>query len=234
MATMRVHPQPAPQPARNRRAAESVGAHRRVSRLLLRRCRAERRQRRQSRRASRGGVQHFRLGEVRAPKQPPLALYTPDFDRHGWHSPHTVIDVVTDDMPFPGRFDHHGGVPPWPGDPSSAASAAGRRAKRRRALQSTRPRGAAGSQPESWIHLEIDRIGDAGLIDTLHQEIAGVLADVRAAVEDGAAMQQRMREADDRDGWRRVAEATKRGPICAGSRQQLRLSRLCRLPRCRR
>jgi glutamate dehydrogenase len=45
-------------------------------------------------------VQHFRLGEVRAPKQAAAALYTPDFDRHGWHSPHTVIDVVTDDMPF--------------------------------------------------------------------------------------------------------------------------------------
>lgn len=45
-------------------------------------------------------VQHFRLGEVRAPKQATAALYTPDFDRHGWHSPHTVIDVVTDDMPF--------------------------------------------------------------------------------------------------------------------------------------
>jgi glutamate dehydrogenase len=45
-------------------------------------------------------AQHFRLGEQRSPKQPVLALYTPDFDRHGWHSPHTVIDVVTDDMPF--------------------------------------------------------------------------------------------------------------------------------------
>ncbi len=45
-------------------------------------------------------LQHFHLGQVRAEKQAATALYTPDFDRHGWHSPHTVIDIVTDDMPF--------------------------------------------------------------------------------------------------------------------------------------
>ena len=140
-------------------------------------------------------VQHFRLGEVRAPKQATAALYTPDFDRHGWHSPHTVIDVVTDDMPF--LVDsitmlvyHHGLVIHRLLHPLLGAErdVDGR-------LQATRPRGAAGSRPESWIHLEIDRIGEAGLIDTLHQEILGVLADVRAAVEDGPKMHERMREA---------------------------------------
>ena len=45
-------------------------------------------------------TQHHRLGLSRAPGQAAIALYTPDFDRHGWHSPHTVIDIVTDDMPF--------------------------------------------------------------------------------------------------------------------------------------
>ncbi|HNC70622.1 MAG TPA: NAD-glutamate dehydrogenase, partial [Pseudomonadales bacterium] len=45
-------------------------------------------------------LQHFRLGEARPAAGAAVALYTPDFDRHGWHSPHTVIDVVTDDMPF--------------------------------------------------------------------------------------------------------------------------------------
>ena len=43
-------------------------------------------------------LQHFRLGEARPAAGAAVALYTPDFDRHGWHSPHTVIDVVTDDM----------------------------------------------------------------------------------------------------------------------------------------
>ena len=45
-------------------------------------------------------VQHHRLAQTRAAGQAVISLYTPDFDRHGWHSPHTVIDIVTDDMPF--------------------------------------------------------------------------------------------------------------------------------------
>ena len=45
-------------------------------------------------------LQHYRLGRQRAPGQAQIALYSPDFDRHGWHSPHAVIDIVTDDMPF--------------------------------------------------------------------------------------------------------------------------------------
>ncbi|WP_291994809.1 NAD-glutamate dehydrogenase [Candidatus Accumulibacter sp. ACC003] len=142
-------------------------------------------------------VQHFRLGEVRVRGQAPVALYTPDFDRHGWHSPHTVIDIVTDDMPFlvdsiTMVVSRHGLViqrllHPLLGVERSAEGG----------LLRTQSRGAAASQTESWIHLEIDRVGDATLLDQLRQEIAGVLADVRAAVEDVASMHQRMREAYD-------------------------------------
>ncbi|MBK7423488.1 MAG: NAD-glutamate dehydrogenase [Propionivibrio sp.] len=45
-------------------------------------------------------VQHHRLGQSRLPGQAVIAFYTPDFDRHGWHSAHTIVDIVTDDMPF--------------------------------------------------------------------------------------------------------------------------------------
>ena len=45
-------------------------------------------------------LQHYRLGATRAAKQTEVVIYTPDFDRHGWHSPHTVVDIVTDDMPY--------------------------------------------------------------------------------------------------------------------------------------
>jgi glutamate dehydrogenase len=143
-------------------------------RLLLRRCRIERRHGRSPEELLGAAVQHFRLGEARAPKQAAAALYTPDFDRHGWHSPHTVIDVVTDDMPF--LVDsitmvvyRHGLVIHRLLHPLLGAER-----KRRWHAAATRPRGAAGSQPESWIHLEIDRVGDGGLIDSLHQEIAAV------------------------------------------------------------
>ena len=151
-------------------------------------------------------LQHFRLGEGRQQGRAAVALYTPDFDRHGWHSPHTVIDVVTDDMPF--LVDsitmvvyRHGLVIHRLVHPLLAAerSAEGK-------LLRILPRGAAGSQPESWIHIEIDRVGDGRLIDELLREIVAALADVRAAVEDGATMHQRMREAHDEMAAATVAE----------------------------
>ncbi|HRF71861.1 MAG TPA: NAD-glutamate dehydrogenase [Accumulibacter sp.] len=142
-------------------------------------------------------VQHFRLGESRLPQKAAIALYTPDFDRHGWHSPHTVIDIVTDDMPFlvdsiTMLVSRHGLVIHRLLHPvlSAERSAEG-------GLQRTQARGAAGSRAESWIHLEIDRVGDAALLAQLRQEVAGALADVRAAVEDVSTMHQRMRMAYD-------------------------------------
>ena len=45
-------------------------------------------------------TQHHRLGLSRTPGQASISLYTPDCERHGGHAPHTVIDIVTDDMPF--------------------------------------------------------------------------------------------------------------------------------------
>ncbi|MBE2260060.1 MAG: NAD-glutamate dehydrogenase [Rhodobacteraceae bacterium] len=142
-------------------------------------------------------VQHFRLGETRASGQAVVALYTPDFDRHGWHSPHTVIDVVTDDMPFlvdslSMVVSRHGLVIHRILHPLISAQR-GAEGDLQRVLSGV----AAGSQAESWIHLEIDRVGDSGFLAQLRQEMVSVLADVRAAVEDVAAMHRSMQQAYD-------------------------------------
>lgn len=36
----------------------------------------------------------------RKPKTSKVQAYNPGFDQHGWHSTHTVIEIVHDDMPF--------------------------------------------------------------------------------------------------------------------------------------
>ena len=133
-------------------------------------------------------LQHYRLGVLRPPKQTTVVFYTPDFDRHGWHSPHTVIDIITDDMPFlvdsitMTVYRHglaiHKLMHPLLGIVRDATGA----------LQQSAARGSAGTRTESWIHLEVDRVGDALHIDALRAELLEVLADVRAAVEDHAAM----------------------------------------------
>ena len=43
---------------------------------------------------------HLRLARHRAPGEPKVAVFSPTFDEHGFASPHTVVQVVTDDMPF--------------------------------------------------------------------------------------------------------------------------------------
>ncbi|MEI7612515.1 MAG: NAD-glutamate dehydrogenase [Betaproteobacteria bacterium] len=137
-------------------------------------------------------TQHYRLGLKRLADQAVISLYTPDFDRHGWHSPHTVIDVVTDDMSYLvdsitmviARYGItiHRLVHPLLSVKRDADGT----------LQKGTERGVAGAHNESWIHIEIDRISDTAQIETLHAEIAEVLADVRASAEDDDAMGQKI------------------------------------------
>ena len=41
---------------------------------------------------------HLRLARHRAPDEPKVAVFSPSFDEHGFASPHTVVQVVADDM----------------------------------------------------------------------------------------------------------------------------------------
>ena len=43
---------------------------------------------------------HWSLARVRKPGEIVVRVYSPTVDEHGWDSPHTVVETVTDDMPF--------------------------------------------------------------------------------------------------------------------------------------
>ena len=43
---------------------------------------------------------HFGLLRERRPAELKLRVYNPGFEEHGWQSAHTVVEMVTDDMPF--------------------------------------------------------------------------------------------------------------------------------------
>ena len=54
-------------------------------------------------------IAHLRLARYRAPGESPVTVFSPTFDEHGFASPHTVVQVVTDDMPFlPDSLDNGG------------------------------------------------------------------------------------------------------------------------------
>src|SRR5436309_1703162 len=43
---------------------------------------------------------HCKLAEQRKPGENKVRIYNPDPEEDGWESPHTVLEIVCDDMPF--------------------------------------------------------------------------------------------------------------------------------------
>jgi glutamate dehydrogenase len=125
-----------------------------------------------------------------------LRVYNPRFDEHGWESTHTVVETHVDDMPFLVdsvgmellrhglaihlvihpviglRRDDDGNVV----DVVEPGSDGGRNGE------------APGVSAESFIHVEVDRQGDPEILAEIERDLARVLDDVRAAVEDWPKM----------------------------------------------
>ena len=45
-------------------------------------------------------LSHWNLSRQRRPGIPIIRVYNPSFEEHGWQCTHTVVEIVTDDMPF--------------------------------------------------------------------------------------------------------------------------------------
>ncbi|MCX4470356.1 NAD-glutamate dehydrogenase [Micromonospora sp. NBC_01655] len=134
---------------------------------------------------------HWDLARQRVPGELKLRIHEPDADQH-----HTVIEIVTDDMPFlvdsvtallnAHHLDVHLLVHPL---------VVVRREPLGRLTEvsaDVEPDDAvAGDLVESWMRIEIDPVRDAGEREKLRRELQRVLTDVREAVEDWPKMRQR-------------------------------------------
>ncbi|MER5732379.1 NAD-glutamate dehydrogenase [Streptomyces sp. NPDC002138] len=169
-------------------------------------------------------LSHYRLAENRPQGTASVRVHTPTVEENGWTSSHSVVEVVTDDMPFlvdsvtnelsrQGRGIHvvihpqvvvrrdvTGKLIEILG-PDCAHPSPDRH-------PSTSPSGTpdvfgpATARPhdslvESWIHVEIDRETDRADLKQITADLLRVLSDVREAVEDWEKM---------RDAARRLAE----------------------------
>ena len=103
-----------------------------------------------------------------------MRVYNPTFEQHGWQSPHTAIDIVSDDMPF-------------------LVDSVSMELSRREAGIHVLVHPVIGD--ESYMHIEIDR--QAGGLEELADALRHVLAQVRAAVEDWQPMKARLQELID-------------------------------------
>ncbi len=135
----------------------------------------------------------WRFGERRRPGQAKIRVYNPDPAADGWSSPHTIVELVNDDMPFlvdsvTGAINASNRVVHLIIHPilTVARGPDGR-------LNDILKPGAAGTR-ESWMQIEITSEADPADLATLTQTLSGVLADVRAAVTDWQPMRQVLRE----------------------------------------
>ncbi len=142
-------------------------------------------------------LSHWRLARDRAPGEAKIRVYNPDPDRDGWSSPHTVVEVVSDDMPF--LVD-------------SVTMALGRESYGidlviHPVLHVIRNGGGElievlepGTQPsddsvsESVLRAEVTREPDGERRERLRAGVDRVLNEVRAVVEDWGPMRDRLGE----------------------------------------
>lgn len=137
---------------------------------------------------------HYRLAEARPQGTANVRVHTPTVEENGWTCSHSVVEVVTDDMPFlvdsvtneltrQGRGIHVVVHPQF----------VVRRDLTGKLLE-VLPNAPAGeplphdAHFESWIHVEIDRETDRSDLKQITADLLRVLSDVREAVEDWEKM----------------------------------------------
>ncbi|MGW0082503.1 NAD-glutamate dehydrogenase [Streptomyces sp. NPDC003393] len=137
---------------------------------------------------------HYRLAEVRPQGTANVRVHTPTVEENGWTCSHSVVEVVTDDMPFlvdsvtneltrQGRGIHVVVHPQF----------VVRRDLTGKLLEILPSAPAGEPMPhdahfESWIHVEIDRETDRADLKQITADLLRVLSDVREAVEDWEKM----------------------------------------------
>jgi glutamate dehydrogenase len=136
---------------------------------------------------------------VRSPDVPRIRVFNPTLDEHGWSSGHTVVEVVTDDMPFlvdslTGMASQAGRAIHFVVHPQMLVERDGQ--GHLLAVEENTAGGAAdGRAAESWLHFGLDRDTDPQSLAQLRASVEHVLGDVRAAVQDWGPMRMAVADA---------------------------------------
>jgi glutamate dehydrogenase len=145
-------------------------------------------------------VNFWSLIYERAPHETKIRIYNPDFERHGWQTTHTVIEVICDDMPF--LVDSLRLVIHRKGFASHLTiHMGGIRVKRDKEnqIKTILPRNAntesRGVIHEAPIFIEIDRQTDPQILKELEDGCVHALEDNRIVFEDWDKMRAKVKEA---------------------------------------
>ncbi|MER5742430.1 NAD-glutamate dehydrogenase [Streptomyces sp. NPDC002225] len=161
---------------------------------------------------------HYRLAETRPQGTANVRAHTPTVEENGWTCSHTVVEVVTDDMPFlvdsvtnelsrQGRGIHvviHPQVVvrrDVTGKLIEVLTEGEGVTASRMGAKDAKARLPHDALVESWIHVEIDRETDRADLQQIAADLLRVLSDVRETVEDWEKMREAaLRIADDLPG----------------------------------
>jgi glutamate dehydrogenase len=135
------------------------------------------------------------LAAERTPGTPLVRVYTPEFEQHGWQSTHSVVEIVTDDLPFlvdsvtmelsrQGVGIHLVVYPMLDAARDDDGQLVG---------VDLAGDGDDDAVTEALFHVEIDRQADPEVHRRIEDRLTEVLADVRAAVQDWPAMREQLR-----------------------------------------
>jgi glutamate dehydrogenase len=139
-------------------------------------------------------VAHWNLAQQRRPGEVKSHVYNPSFEQHGWSSAHTVVELVTDDMPFlvdsvTMELSRQGHAIDLVIHPVMKV----RRDADGRLIEVLDPGAEAeDAVSESVLHAEVVREPDSGRLAELAGAIKRVLGDVHAAVRDWNPMRETM------------------------------------------
>ncbi|MFE4373538.1 NAD-glutamate dehydrogenase [Streptomyces sp. NPDC056835] len=142
-------------------------------------------------------LSHYRLAGNRPQGTASVRVHTPTVEENGWTCRHSVVEVVTDDMPFlvdsvtnelsrQGRGIHAVIHP----------QIAVRRDVTGRLIEVLPEEAVTAAEPrhdvfiESWIHVEVDRETDQADLQQMTSDLLRVLSDVRETVEDWEKMRE--------------------------------------------
>ncbi|MFI7178533.1 NAD-glutamate dehydrogenase domain-containing protein [Streptomyces spororaveus] len=159
-------------------------------------------------------LSHYRLAENRPEGTANVRVHTPTVEENGWTTSHSVVEVVTDDMPFlvdsvtnelfRQGYGIHLVIHPQVVVRRDIAGKLIEILGLDGDAHGTRSERPYDALAESWIHVEIDRETDRGNLKQITGDLLRVLSDVRESVEDWEKM---------RDVALRIAEALAEEPV---------------------
>ena len=140
-------------------------------------------------------ISHWHLLYQRQPGEVKVKIYNPEFEKHGWKSTHTIIEIAQDDMPFlvdsiqmelsrrlitTHMLIHVGGLKVVRDNNSK--------------ITEIFPPGPTTEkcQKEAVIFFAIDRQADNEVMESLENSFNAILSDVKYAVEDWPKMLERL------------------------------------------